>query len=226
MSDREPLPARTAEARRETGETRIAVRLGLDRDVPGARRDVAGAGGDAAGAGGDAAGAIETGLRFLDHMIGSMAFHGALALEVSAHGDLEVDDHHTTEDTALVVGTALSRALGDRAGIRRFGCAYAPLDEALARAVVDLSGRPHASVDLGLRRERLGDVSCESLPHFFRSLAVTAGITLHLDVLRGENDHHRAESAFKAVGIALREAVSRDVARPAGTVPSTKGALA
>lgn len=212
MSDRQSDSPRSAEARRETAETRVTVRLALD----GGRR----------GPEGDASRSIETGLPFFDHLLGSLALHGALGLEVSARGDLDVDDHHTIEDTALVVGSALARALGERAGIRRFGSAYAPLDEALARAVVDLSGRPYAAVRLGLRRERLGDVSCENLPHFFRSLAVTGGLAIHLDVLRGENDHHRAEAAFKAFGLALRDAVSSDTTRPAGSVPSTKGALA
>lgn len=194
---------RAAEADRETAETRVSVRVGLDGGKPGP---------------------IDTGLPFLDHMLRAAALHGALTLEVSARGDVEVDDHHTVEDVALVLGTALSRALAGREGIRRFGSAFAPLDEALARAVVDLSGRPHATASLGLRRERLGDVSCENLSHFFRSLATTARLTLHLDVLRGENDHHRAEAAFKAFGLALREAVSRAPDGTAG-VPSTKGSL-
>lgn len=195
---------RVAEARRETTETRVSVRVVLDGGEPGP---------------------IDTGLAFLDHMLGTVALHGMLGLEVAARGDLEVDDHHTVEDTALVLGTALARALGGREGIRRFGTAFAPLDEALARAVVDLSGRPHAAVSLGLRRERLGDVSCENLPHFFRSLAAATGLTLHVDVLRGENDHHRAEAAFKAFALAFREAVSFDPGRGTADVASTKGSL-
>jgi imidazoleglycerol-phosphate dehydratase len=137
-------------------------------------------------------------------------------------GDLHVDDHHTVEDTALCLGRALDEALGERRGIRRFGDAHAPLDEALARAVVDLSGRPFAAVDLKLRRERLGDVACENLDHLFRSLAMAARATLHVDVLRGENDHHRVESAVKALALALRDALRVE---GEARVPSTKGAL-
>ena len=134
-----------------------------------------------------------------------------------------MDDHHTVEDVALVLGAAFDRALGDRSGIARFGSAYAPLDEALARAVVDCSGRPFARVVLGLTRERLGAMSCENVAHALRSLATAARLTLHVDVLEGENDHHRAEAAFKAVALALRAAVART--QGAG-VPSTKGVLA
>ncbi|MDX1579123.1 MAG: imidazoleglycerol-phosphate dehydratase HisB [Gemmatimonadota bacterium] len=199
MSD--ALPARTAERRRETSETRIEARVALDR--PAEPR-------------------IDTGLGFLDHMLAALAVHGGLGIELSAAGDLDVDDHHTVEDCAIVLGGAVSDSLGDRAGIRRFGHAYAPLDEALARAVIDVSGRPHATIDLGLVRERLGDVACENLSHFFRSFAMACAITLHLDVLRGENDHHRAEAAFKAFALALRAAVRRDGSRG---VPSTKGVL-
>jgi imidazoleglycerol-phosphate dehydratase len=125
------------------------------------------------------------------------------------------------EDTALAVGTALDQALGDRAGVARFGSAYAPLDEALARAVLDLSGRPFARVELGLRRDAIGGLACENVGHVLRSLAVASRSTLHVDLLHGENDHHRAEAAFKAVALALRSAVRRD-----GTqIPSTKGVL-
>lgn len=197
----DPRPARRAERERETRETRVRVRLNLDQFSDPA---------------------IETGLPFLDHMLGACMLHGRIGAEVSARGDLDVDDHHTVEDTALVLGGALDGALGDRAGIRRFGHAYAPLDEALARAVIDLSGRPHASVELGLRRDRIGRVSCENLTHFFQSFGVGAGATLHVDVLRGANDHHRAEAAFKAFGLALRDAVTRT---SEGRVPSTKGVL-
>jgi imidazoleglycerol-phosphate dehydratase len=133
-----------------------------------------------------------------------------------------VDDHHSVEDCALALGAVIDAALGERRGFARFGHAYAPLDEALARAVVDLSGRPCAVVELGLRRESLGGVSCENIPHFFVSLATAVRGAVHVDVLRGENDHHRAEAAFKALAIALRTAVAR-VADD--RVPSTKGAL-
>jgi imidazoleglycerol-phosphate dehydratase len=199
------VPIRQGRTTRETRETKVTAVVGLDRTNSDPTT----------------APSIRTGLGFLDHMLEALALHGRLELEISVEGDLEVDDHHSVEDCALAIGSAVADALGDRAGIRRFGSAYAPLDEALARAVVDISGRPGAVVDLGLGRERLGDVSCENLPHFFSSLAGAAGITLHLDVLRGENDHHRAEAAFKAFALALREAVARG---PDG-VPSTKGAL-
>lgn len=192
---------RTHELRRTTRETDIRVRIALD---------------------GTGQSSITTGLPFLDHMLDALARHGRLDLEVEAKGDLEIDDHHTAEDTALAIGTALEAALGDKAGIRRFGSAYAPLDEALARVVIDLSGRPHAEVDLGLTREMLGTFACENVDHWFRSLAAAAHLTLHVDVLRGRNDHHRAEAAFKALALALRDAVARD----GGTeVPSTKGTL-
>ncbi len=155
-------------------------------------------------------------------MLHALLKHARFDAQVVATGDLHVDEHHTVEDTALTLGAALDQALGERRGITRFGHAYAPLDEALARAVVDLSGRPFAHIDLGLRHERQGEVLSENLAHFFQSLAVAGRMALHLDVLRGENDHHRVEAAYKATALALREAV-----RPTGTddVPSTKGAL-
>ena len=155
-------------------------------------------------------------------MVGALAKHGHFDVVLRCKGDLWIDDHHTAEDCALALGEAVDHALGARAGIRRWGCAHCPLDEALARAVVDISSRPHASIDLGLTRERIGGLSAEMLPHVLASLAQTARVTLHVDVLKGANDHHRAEAAFKAVGVALREAVARDGAG----VPSTKGVLA
>jgi imidazoleglycerol phosphate dehydratase HisB len=163
-----------------------------------------------------------TGIGFFDHLLHALAFHAGFDLECAVQGDLDVDDHHTVEDTALAFGRALDAALGDRSGIRRFGSAYAPLDEALARAVVDCSGRPFARVAIGLQRESIGTMSCENVTHFFLSFATAARITLHLDVLQGDNDHHRAESAAKALALALRDAVQQ---RPGGGVPSTKGTL-
>ena len=192
---------RTGERTRETLETRVEARVNVDIRGPGR---------------------VRTGLPFLDHMIGAAAFHGGLTLDLRARGDLDVDDHHTVEDCGLVFGAALRDALGERRGIRRFGHAYAPLDEALARAVIDLSGRPFAAVDLGLRREMLGTVATENLSHFFMSFATAARLTLHLDVIRGDNDHHRAEAAFKAFGLALAEAAGR---RATAGIPSTKGML-
>ena len=166
--------------------------------------------------------AIATGLGFLDHMLEAFALHARLDLDVMVRGDLHVDDHHTAEDAALGIGAAIDHALGDRSGIRRFGSALAPLDEALARCAIDFSGRGGAFIDLGLRRDRLGDIACENLTHFLQSLATSARMTLHVDLLRGANDHHRAEAAFKACALALRSAVELD---PRPIMPSTKGAL-
>ncbi|MFG0252422.1 MAG: imidazoleglycerol-phosphate dehydratase HisB, partial [Phycisphaerales bacterium JB038] len=164
---------------------------------------------------------IATGLGFLDHMLTALACHSRMDLDLTCQGDLQVDDHHTAEDCALVLGQALDEVWGARRGVARFGSAYAPLDEALARVVIDFSGRPAAVVSLDLQRERLGDIACENLTHFFTSLAMSARCALHVDVLRGANDHHKAEAAFKALALALRQAVAPD-----GTsVPSTKGAL-
>jgi len=195
------MSARTAEIVRETKETRIRLRFALD---------------------GEGRAEVATGLGFLDHMLCALARHGRFDLELACEGDLHVDDHHTVEDCAIALGRALDRALGERRGIARFGAAYAPLDEALVRAVVDLSGRPFAHVELGFARERIGEVATENLTHFFASLATNARMALHLDLIRGANDHHRAEAAFKALALALRQAVA-----PAGhgEVPSTKGSL-
>lgn len=165
---------------------------------------------------------IATGLGFFDHMLGALATHAGWQLELSCAGDLHVDDHHTIEDCALALGKALDECLGERHGIRRFASAYAPLDESLARAVVDLVTRPCAIVSLDLRRDSIGPVACENLAHFFRSFASAGRFTLHVDVLRGENDHHRAESAFKALALALRQAVSSSNELGA---PSTKGVM-
>ncbi len=192
---------RNATIDRKTNETEISVTLGLD---------------------GKGQANVQTGIGFLDHLLDALARHGRFDLDLRCQGDLEVDDHHTAEDCGLALGAVIREALGDRVGIERFGSAYAPLDEALARAVVDISGRPHASIDLGLTRERLGELSCENIPHVLSSLATSAELTLHVDVLKGDNDHHRAEAAFKAVALALRAAV-----RPSGfgDVPSTKGTI-
>ena len=164
---------------------------------------------------------VKTGLGFLDHMLTALAKHGRIDLTLLATGDTHVDDHHTVEDCAMVLGRALNEALGDRAGITRFGYSYAPLDESLSRAVVDLSGRPWPEINLSLARDTIGDVASENLTHFFRTLAIEARMALHVDVIRGDNDHHKAESAFKAVALALREAV----AVTGDEVPSTKGSL-
>lgn len=164
---------------------------------------------------------IATGLGFLDHMLTALAAHARIDIDLTCKGDLNVDDHHTVEDCAIVLGTAIDRAIGDRIGIARFGSAYAPLDESLARAVIDCATRPTAIINLDLKREFLGDVATENIPHFFRSFALAARLCLHLDVLRGDNDHHRAEAAFKAFAIALRTATELEV----GGSVSTKGVL-
>lgn len=165
---------------------------------------------------------IHTGVGFLDHMIHALAKHSGWSLIVECIGDLHIDDHHTTEDVGIALGTAFKEALGHIRGVKRFGTGFAPLDEALSRAVVDLSNRPYAVIELGLKREKIGDLSCEMIPHFLGSFAQAAHITLHVDCLRGFNDHHRAESAFKALAIAIKESISSN-----GTneVPSTKGVL-
>ena len=165
---------------------------------------------------------IKTGIGFLDHLLDALGRHARLDLKLTCEGDLQVDDHHTAEDCALALGEALDRALGERRGISRFGWALAPLDEALARAVVDLSGRPFADVTLGLGREAIGGLACENVGHFLSSFATAARLTLHVDVLKGENDHHRAEAAFKSTALALRQAVALS---GFDDVPSTKGTL-
>src|SRR4029077_9577260 len=145
---------------------------------------------------------VKTGIGFLDHLLDTLSRHARFDLKLTCEGDLQVDDHHTAEDCALALGEALDRALGERRGITRFGWALAPLDEALARAVVDLSGRPFADVALDLQRQAIGGVACENVGAFLRSFATAARLTLHVDVLKGENDHHRAEAAFKAAALA------------------------
>lgn len=192
---------RTATVSRETKETRIRAVLDLD---------------------GTGTSEVSTGIGFLDHMLDALARHARFDLELTCEGDLEIDDHHTAEDCALVLGAALDEALGDRSGIERFGDAHAPLDEALARAVCDLSGRPWPEIHLGLARERIGAIATENVTHFFQSLAIAARMSLHVDLLRGANDHHRAEAAFKATARALRFAVRRT---GDARVPSTKEVL-
>jgi imidazoleglycerol-phosphate dehydratase len=167
---------------------------------------------------------VHSGVGYLDHMLDSLARHGLFELRLRAEGDLHVDEHHTVEDVAIALGRALDQALGDRRGLRRMGDAAVPLDEALALAAVDLSGRGLATLDLPLRTERVGQLPTELVPHFFQSLAAEARITLHIHILRGENDHHKVEAAFKALAKALDWATSVDP-RVADQVPSTKGVL-
>lgn len=200
MADEGSLKHRRATVERKTKETDISLSVNID---------------------GSGVSEISTGIGFLDHMLTALSKHGRMDLTLSCKGDLHVDDHHSVEDCGIVLGQAVKAALGDLRGITRYGYAYAPLDESLSRAVVDISGRPFADVNLNLQRERIGNLSCEMLPHFLSSFATSAAITLHVDVLKGENDHHRAESAFKALALALRTAFKRE-----GTdIPSTKGVL-
>lgn len=200
MADDGSLKLRRATVERKTKETDISLSVNID---------------------GSGVSEISTGIGFLDHMLTALSKHGRMDLTLSCKGDLHVDDHHSVEDCGIVLGQAVKAALGDLRGITRYGYAYAPLDESLSRAVVDISGRPFADVNLNLQRERIGNLSCEMLPHFLSSFATSAAITLHVDVLKGENDHHRAESAFKALALALRTAFKRE-----GTdIPSTKGVL-
>ncbi|HET9387822.1 MAG TPA: imidazoleglycerol-phosphate dehydratase HisB [Gemmatimonadales bacterium] len=195
------MNARIATVTRTTRET--SIRMTLDLDGTGKT-------------------SIKTGIGFLDHLLDALARHARFDLALICEGDLQVDDHHTAEDCALALGEALDRALGERRGVNRFGWALAPLDEALARAVVDLSGRPFSDVSLQLERETIGELACENVLHALRSFATAAQLTLHVDVLKGDNDHHRAEAAFKATALALRQAVARS---GFDDVPSTKGTL-
>jgi imidazoleglycerol phosphate dehydratase HisB len=192
--------ARQASVSRKTRETDIAVSVNLD---------------------GRGEANIATGIGFLDHMLTAVAKHSRIDITLTCRGDLHIDDHHTAEDCALALGQALDQALGERRGVARFGYAYAPLDEALARAVLDLSGRPYSHIRLKLRRPTLGTMATENLTHVLQSLAVASRSTLHVDVLRGANDPHNVEAAYKAVALAWRQAV----AVSGDDVPSTKGQL-
>lgn len=156
-------------------------------------------------------------------MFTALAKHGQMSLDLQCKGDLHIDDHHTAEDAALALGEAFKLALGERRGIRRYGTAYAPLDEALSRAVIDISSRPYFVSHLPFTREKIGDLSTEMIPHLLQSFAFAAGVTLHVDWIRGENNHHIAESAFKALALAIRQAIERT---GGNDVPSTKGVLA
>ena len=167
---------------------------------------------------------VRTGIGYLDHMLDALARHGLFDLQVEAQGDLHVDEHHTVEDVGITLGRALADAVGDRRGMRRMGDAAVPLDEALALVAVDLSGRGLATLDIPLNGPRLGQLPTELVPHFFQSLAMEAGITLHVHVLRGQNDHHKVEACFKALAKALDWATSLDP-RVADQIPSTKGVL-
>jgi imidazoleglycerol-phosphate dehydratase len=195
----EQREGRRVTVRRSTSETEISLTLDLD---------------------GSGATAISTGVGFYDHLLGSLAHHGLFDLEVAAQGDLDVDDHHTVEDVALVFGAAVAEALGDRAGIARFGDASVPMDESVATAIVDVGGRPCAVIDLPFRGERAGALNLQLVEHALEAFARTAGATLHVRGT-GRNDHHLAEAAFKALGRALRAACEPDPRRRG--VASTKG---
>ncbi|HQT31970.1 MAG TPA: imidazoleglycerol-phosphate dehydratase HisB [Thiobacillus sp.] len=194
---------RTATVTRNTLETQITVSLNLD---------------------GTGAATLATGVPFLDHMLDQIARHGLIDLDIQATGDLHIDAHHTVEDTGITFGQAFAQALGDKKGIRRYGHAYVPLDEALSRVVIDLSGRPGIEYHVDYARARIGDFDVDLFLEFFRGFINHAGVTLHIDNLRGINAHHQAETIFKAFGRALRMAVEPD-ARMGDVMPSTKGCL-
>lgn len=194
---------RAACVERNTLETRIRVSLDLD---------------------GSGRASFQTGLPFLEHMLDQVARHGLIDLEIAAEGDLHIDAHHTAEDLGITFGQALAKALGDKRGIRRYGLAYVPLDEALSRVVVDLSGRPGLVFNCDFTRAMIGGFDVDLFQEFFQGLVNHAAITLHIDNLRGTNAHHQAETVFKAFGRALRMAVELDP-RMTGVTPSTKGAL-
>lgn len=194
---------RTATVERVTGETKVRVEVDLD---------------------GQGHYAVSTGIGFLDHMLEQLARHSLIDITVRAEGDLHIDGHHTTEDTAITLGQAVAQALGERRGIRRFGQALSAMDETLTRVVVDVSGRPFLVWRVRLDRPTLGTLDTELIQHWFQAFAFNAGITLHVETLYGENNHHICESCFKGLARALRTAVETDP-RKADTVPSTKGVL-
>ncbi len=197
------MPDRTAEISRDTKETKVRLALNLD----GTGKCVA-----------------RTGVGFFDHMLDQVARHGRLGLRVAAKGDTHIDDHHTVEDVGIVLGQALAQALSDKRGVRRYGHAVVPMDEALVDATVDLSGRPFLAWDVRFERDKVGEMDTELFEEFFRALAMNALMTLHVTQRAGRNAHHVAEACFKAVARALRMAVEPDP-RAAGAVPSTKGSL-
>jgi len=201
-----PAPSvipRTAEVQRVTAETRIRVRVDLD---------------------GTGQARLDTGIGFFDHMLDQIARHGLIDLEIECRGDLHIDGHHTVEDVGITFGQALARAVGDKRGIRRYGHAYVPLDEALSRVVVDFSGRPGLHMDVRFTAGMIGQFDTQLVTEFFQGFVNHAGVTLHIDNLKGVNAHHQCETIFKAFARALRAALERD-ARLGDAVPSTKGSL-
>jgi imidazoleglycerol-phosphate dehydratase len=201
MSNAESV--RSATVTRDTLETQITVALNLD---------------------GSGESRLDTGIHFLEHMLDQVARHGLIDLEIRATGDLHIDDHHTVEDIGITLGQAVSRAVGDKKGIARYGHAYVPLDEALSRVVVDFSGRPGLEFHVDFVRAQVGGFDVDLFHEFFQGFVNHAAVTLHVDNLRGENAHHQAETVFKAFGRALRMALTAD-ARSQGQTPSTKGVL-
>lgn len=194
---------RQAQVTRNTLETKISISLNLD---------------------GTGKAVLDTGVPFLDHMLDQVARHGMMDLEISAKGDLHIDAHHTVEDIGITLGQAFMQAIGDKKGLRRYGHAYVPLDEALSRVVVDLSGRPGMEFNIEFVRARIGEFDVDLINEFFQGFVNHAMVTLHIDNLSGDNAHHQAETAFKAFGRALRMAMELDP-RAAGIMPSTKGSL-
>jgi imidazoleglycerol-phosphate dehydratase len=197
------MPTRAAKADRKTAETQIALSVNVD---------------------GSGRAALSTGIPFLDHMLDQFARHGMLDLDIQAKGDLQVDAHHTVEDIGITLGQAVARAVGDKKGIRRYGHAYVPLDEALSRVVIDFSGRPGLEYHVQFKRALIGEFDVDLVHEFFQGFANHAQVTLHIDNLRGENAHHQCETMFKAFARALRMALEPDP-RGADAVPSTKGML-
>lgn len=197
------MTPRTATVERNTSETQIRVALNLD---------------------GNGRGAFETGVPFLDHMLDQIARHGLIDLDIHAQGDLHIDAHHTVEDIGITLGQAFDRAVGDKKGICRYGHAYVPLDEALSRVVVDFSGRPGLHMDVKFTAGSIGQLDTQLVFEFFQGFVNHAGVTLHIDNLKGVNAHHQCETIFKAFGRTLRAALERDP-RSAGVIPSTKGSL-
>ncbi|HHS99951.1 MAG TPA: imidazoleglycerol-phosphate dehydratase HisB [Thiomicrospira sp.] len=194
---------RTANVERDTLETQIQISVNLD---------------------GDGTSKLDTGVPFFEHMLDQIARHGMIDLDIKANGDTHIDDHHTVEDVGITLGQAISKAVGDKKGITRYGHAYVPLDEALSRVVIDLSGRPGLVFNADFTREKIGNFETELVFEFFQGFVNHANATLHIDCLRGHNSHHQAETIFKAFGRALRMALSQDE-RMAGKMPSTKGSL-
>lgn len=197
------LPQRTAEVTRNTAETRVRVKVNLD---------------------GTGQSHLSTGIGFFDHMLDQIARHGLIDLDIESDGDLHVDGHHTVEDVGITLGQAFHQAMGDKKGIRRYGHAYVPLDEALSRVVVDFSGRPGLVMDVPFKSAMIGSLDTQLVHEFFQGFVNHALVTLHIDNLKGDNAHHQAETVFKAFARALRAAIERDP-RAAGTIPSTKGSL-